>query len=342
MRYRGVQLRESTDDSRLYQQIRARLGLKADVQDDLTAVLRLATATSAISNNQTLGDQTQPGMPRRSFGVDLAYGDWRYADSAKLTMGRVPNPFFQPAKTQLVFDHDLSFEGMSTTYAPKWADSSAFATLGAFVISENYVAPRDQVDTGLIGLNLGYSFEAAGKWTVHASRFQYLNVGSQPITRFESAAGADSYSKPFDRYRGNSVFAKGTTYNFSYEFAQTEAGLEWKCKVQALELTVYLDYILNDFSGQQGEAYEGGVITKFGRFQALLAYASKKSDSVIGAFTDSDFNGGGADNRGTKISLSYALSERTAVVLTDYRATRGIDSTNRDFNAQQLDFTLQF
>lgn len=342
MRYRFVNLREATDDPRLYQQLRARLGLKAEVQDDLTAILRLATATSAISNNQTLGDATAAGMPRRSFGLDLAYGEWRFADSAKLTMGRVANPFFAPARTQLVFDHDLNFEGASASFQPKWSDSSAFATLAAFIISENYTAPRDSVDTGLLALELGYSLKAAGTWTAHFARFQYTNVANQSMSRFESAAAVDKYSTPFPRYRGNTVYASGTTYNMAYDFAQTEAGIEWKMKDQALELTAYIDWIANELAGSLGGAYEGGFAVHYGRFQALVAYAEKKSDSVVAAFTDSDFSGGGTDNRGTKVSLSYQLSDRSNVVFTDYRATRGIDSVQRDFMAQQLDLSLNF
>jgi hypothetical protein len=343
LRYRFGQLRESTDDTRPYQQIRARLGLRARVQDDLEAILKLATATSAVSNNQALGDSTSPGMARRTFGIDQAFGDWKFADQAKLWIGRTANPFFAPGRTQFVFDHDLAFEGMSASYTPKWTDSSAFATFGGFIISENYSAPRDSVDTGLVGLDVGYSFTGIGQWTIHAARYHYLNVADQLMTRLESGAAIDRYSTPFERYRGNSVYkTAAATYNMAFGFTQTELGFEWKVKEEAVEFTGYFDAIINELAGAKGDAWEIGANTKFGRLQALVAYARKKSDSLIGAFTDSDFNGGGTDNEGTKISLSYALSDRSNVVLTDYRGTRGLDSTRRDYNAQHLDLSLQF
>lgn len=349
MRLRSIHLRESTDDSRYYEQLRARLGLRAKVQDDLDAVLQLSTAASAISGNQTLGDSSSPGMARRTFGIDLAYADWKAIDNGRLIVGRTANPFFAPGKTQLVFDVDLAFEGVSFTYNPKWSQSSAFATVSANIISENYSAPRDIADTALVALELGYGFQLGGQWTLHAARFNYSNVADQLISRFESGAGIDRYSSPFERYRGNSVYATNPsapvasrTYNMASNFTQTEAGFEWKMKQDPLELTGYVDWIANELAGVSGEAWEAGFNTRYGRFSALIAYAMKKSDSMIGAFTDSDTNGGGTDNRGTKVSLAYQLSDRTNVVLTDYRGTRGMDSTPRDFNAQLLDFSMQF
>src|SRR4051812_17331197 len=66
IRYRLVKGHESLDEERTYQQLRARLGARADVNEDVQAVLRLMTASSAISGNQTLGDSNDPGMPRRA------------------------------------------------------------------------------------------------------------------------------------------------------------------------------------------------------------------------------------------------------------------------------------
>lgn len=351
MRYRFVQLKEASDEPRLYQQLRARLGLKADIQDDLTAVIRLATATSAISNNQTLGDPKDPGMARRSFGLDLAYGDWRFLESGRVHLGRVPNPFFAPGKTQVIFDSDLVFEGAAASWQPKWSSSSAFANLGGFIISENYNAPEDAVDTALIGLDAGYAFkmEDLGSLTFHAARFHYLNIVGRPVTSVEKDAKVDAYSYPFDVVRGNSVYPNDPLaapadrkYFYKYDFVQTNAGIEWKNKIHEFDLTAYFDWILNERAGNQGDASEVGLITRWGRAQLTLASAIKKSDAVVGAFTDSDMNGGGTDNRGTKISLAYQMSNYSTVTLTDYRGTRGMDSVSRPYVAQHLDFSLQF
>lgn len=350
MRYRFVNLREATDETRLYQQLRVRLGLKAEIQDDLTAIVRLATATSAISNNQTLGDSKEPGMPRRSFGVDLAYGDWNFLGDGRLWLGRTPNPFFAPGKTQIVFDSDLAFEGASVSWMPKWDDASAFATLAGFIISENYASPNDVIDTGLIGADLGYSLKTAvGQWTVHAARFHYLNIVDRPVTSVEKDAKVDAYSYPFDRFRGNTVYPNDPLaapadrkYFYKFDFVQTEVGAEWKLKAFGMEFLAYGDWIANERASHAGDALEIGASIKYGRASLLVASATKKSDSVLGAFSDSDFNGGGTDNRGMKLSASYQLSDYSNVVFTHYQAQRGIDSVERDYKAQQLDFSLMF
>lgn len=350
LRYRFVNLKEEPADTRLYQQLRARLGVTAKIQEDLSAVVRLATASSAISNNQTLGDSKEPGMPRRSFGIDLAYGQWSFLENGRFWLGRSPNPFFAPGKTQLVFDSDLAFEGGSVSWRPSWGDSSGFATLGGFIISENYASPRDEVDTGLVGAEIGYALKTElGQWTLRAARFHYLNIIDRPITSVESGAKIDTASKPFDRYRGNSVYLgdplappADRRHFFQFDFVQTELGLEWTLKTEDLEFMAYADGIANERASHAGTAFEFGASLKHGRAQLLLAHALKRSDSVIGAFSDSDFNGGGTDNRGFKLSFTYELSSHSNVVLTHYQAQRGINSTERDYKAQQLDFSLMF
>ncbi len=354
LRYRFVNLREATDETRLYQQLRARLGLKAEIQDDLNAVIRLATATSAISNNQTLGDAKEPGMPRRAFGLDLAYGDWRFLKSdfgnAKLWLGRTPNPFFAPGKTQMIFDSDLAFEGASLHSRYDINEQSIFATLGGFIISENFAAPEDAVDTGLVGLELGYVAKTTlGQFTARAARFHYLNIIDRPVSSVEKDAKVDPYSYPYDRVRGNTVYPNDPLaapadrkYFYKYDFVQTALGAEWKFKFEAVEFLLYGDYIVNDRAADTGEAIEYGASVKYGRAQLLIADATKKSDSVVGAFTDSDMNGGGTDNSGIKVSASYQLSDYSNVVFTHFQAKRGIDSVERDYKAQQLDFSLQF
>src|SRR5690606_8569055 len=113
IRYRAVNSKESVHDSRFYQQFRLRLGFSADVNDSLKARARLATGSSAISTNQALGDKSNPGMPRRNFGVDHAYMESSFGGAGSFWIGRTPNPFWSPNKNQTLYDGDLSFEGLA-------------------------------------------------------------------------------------------------------------------------------------------------------------------------------------------------------------------------------------
>jgi hypothetical protein len=347
LRYRTAKSRESIDDPRPYQQLRARLGLKADVNESVQAIVRLATGTSAISTNQTIGDPSDPGMPRRNFGIDLAYIDAQFLDAGHVWAGRTANPFWSPGKLQLVFDSDLAFEGVALRWNPRWSDSSAFANIGAFMISENYTAPSDIVDTGLIGAQVGYQFTAHGEWTLHFAAHHFLNIQDRPITSVDQKASVDPYSYPFDRYRGNTVYpidpaATPRVYSFSSGYILMEAGLEWKGRLGPLEASLFYDRVRNDLASDRGLGQEYGTVIKYGSAQVSVAYATKQSDAVVGAFTDSDTNGGGTDNKGTRVTLGYQFGKRASIALNDFRGKRGVDSVERDFSATQLDFMMSF
>lgn len=353
MRLRGAHQKEAVDDDRYYSQIRARLLGTMTVNENVSAYLRLATATSAVSTNQTIGDSSAPGMARRNFGVDQAYADWRVvtaetSDAEPLNgsvwIGRMPTPFFSAAKSQIIFDSDLAFEGLATRWTLKGSDVKTFLNAGAFMISENYTAPNDAVDSAVFGLNIGTTLSLGefGNLTVHASRYHWANIADRNITTIENGARTDSYSLPFLRSKGNSVYASGGNNYFRSGFVQTEFGFELKSKLDPIVLTVFADGVVNEVADTGREALETGVSAIWGRATLAAAWISRRADSVVGAFTDSDTNGGGSDNRGTRVSLAYQLSDQTMVSLTDYRAKRGIDSTEREYQLQQLDFVLNF
>lgn len=359
LRYRTVQQKEGTTDSRLYQQIRARLGLKVEIDSDFSMNLRWATASSAISGNQLLGDKSDPGMSRRTFGLDHAFGTWTAPETSniplKVSFGRVPNPFFAPGGVQLLFDSDLAFEGLALQWKTSAKDPNAFINLGGFIISENYDAPVDTVDTGVVGVQGGkiWNADGAGKFTLHVARHHFLNVAGRPITSLDRSARIDSLSAPSDRYRGNTVYAEdplaaSKTYLMSSEYVLTNVGFEWSpsfgtdAAEESFSLTVFGDWVQNDFGGHHRDAAEAGFIISRDAIEVLVAGVFKNSDSLLGAFTDSDLLGGGTDTHGGKLGLSYRVTEHAEVALTSYVGLRGAATTERDYNAHLLDFSLRF
>lgn len=349
LRYRMAQSKESIDDERPYQQLRARLGLKADVNQDTRAILRLATGTSAISTNQTLGDAKDPGMSRRSFGIDLAYIDMGWMTGFRTWLGRTANPFWSPGKSQIMFDSDLAFEGVALKWDRPVESVNAFVNIGGFMISENYSAPGDVVDTALVGGDLGAKFDFYGSWTAHLGSYHYLNIQGRPITSVDKDAKIDAYSYPYDRYRGNTVFpndpllpAESRKYFFQNPFVLHEIGLEWKKKFEPIEITLFYDRVQNDQVSNFNTADEYGLSLKWRRFNLGYAQSKKESDSVVASFTDSDMNGGGTDNKGSRWNVGYQMSANAQVAITEYKATRGLDSVARDYAATQLDLLVSF
>ena len=69
-----------------------------------------------------------------------------------------------------------------------------------------------------------------------------------------------------------------------------------------------------------------------------LAYRYLERDAVLDAFADSDFRGGGTDNKGYIIQGQYALEENTWVSLKFISADQidgppyGLDTVQTDLN----------
>src|SRR5262249_6927806 len=97
------------------ERVRARLGVKFALNDELSATIRGASGNinDPISTNETLtGDFT-----RKNFNLDWAFITFTPGKTfdmrpgvASITGGKFPNPIFRP--DELVFDEDLSPEGL--------------------------------------------------------------------------------------------------------------------------------------------------------------------------------------------------------------------------------------
>lgn len=101
-------LLNSTVDRKNRLQLRARLGIEAQVANGIRVAAQLATGddNSPISTNQSLGG----GFGKRDLWLQHAYIDLEPIAQAGLTLGRMPNPFFS---TNLLFDEDLAFDGVA-------------------------------------------------------------------------------------------------------------------------------------------------------------------------------------------------------------------------------------
>ncbi len=129
----------NTQQNRNAFRIRARLGIKADIDDWITTDIRLATGndTSPVSTNQTLGQNTNFG--KYAIWLDRAYATLSVPPRAGLGkdvavrayVGRMANPFWT---TDLIYDDDLNFDGAALALSgPVGGNVTLWGTAGAFV-----------------------------------------------------------------------------------------------------------------------------------------------------------------------------------------------------------------
>ncbi len=202
---------------------RLRIGLDAQVAEGLVAGIRLSTGNikNPVSTNQTLGNMGD----RYDFRVDRAFLKYDLVDDKKfswltLAGGRIINPFFTGG-SELVWDEDLSFEGVAGTIRHQFGNSDGlasvsgkgptiYATAGAFPLSESALSSKNKwLFGGQTGLDWGFANQDNLK--IGAAYFDYRNIRAKPntgappqdICNFNTPD--NSFSKPDYMQLGNSL-----------------------------------------------------------------------------------------------------------------------------------------
>jgi hypothetical protein len=322
MRYRHESINEETVAERERQRIRARFGVNADLGDNLTVGLMLATGgTDPVSANQTLDG----AFDRKSFGVDRAFFTWKATDQLSFTGGKMANPFFRPGNHHLIYDSDLNPEGL----ALKYQGANWFANYAGLWVDERAAADDAILLGGQAGLRR--TLESGARITAGVSYYDYLNTQGQPLF----VEGISS---------GNTLDAAGRYVN---DYNEAEVFAELGLKAGNRPLVLFADYVVNTEANAADDGYAIGAAygeaTRPGTWRVGYAYQDLRADAVIGVFTDSDFGGGGTDNKGHVVEFTYALRARWLFNFRYFLNERGEDANRaRDYNRLQADLMFNY
>ena len=307
---------------RTRERIRARLGMTADVADNITVQVQFATGTgSPVSTNQTLDG----GFSGKGVNLDLAYVAWKPETPGSLSIqaGKMKNPYRSPAGTEVIWDGDLRPEGIAAAWSSVLGSASVFADAGYFIIDE--VSKDD--DSLLIGgqAGLGYNSDICDI-TVGAGYYDYSNLVNHS-TVYDTG---DAF--------GNTVQADGT---YRYDYTMTEVFGELTSTRFGLPVSLFADMVVNiaddveDNTAWLVGAGVGEAATR-GDWGCGYSYRRVERDAVLGAFTSSDFIGGGSDCKGHEINVDYCAANAVTMSLTYFRSEIGVEN-GLSYNAALLD-----
>jgi hypothetical protein len=331
----GLDQYANTTVDRKRMRARARFGFDAALGDGWSLGARLATGNlvDPVSSNQTIGNMSG----RYQTGLDLAYVRWtgtsrsgtNYLD---LQGGRINNPWLS---TDLVFDRDLTFEGIAANYrlgfgSAKRQDSYFFLTVGGFPVQEVELADDKWLLAGQLGLS--WKLAESGQLRIGAALYDYREIEGRR-NAFDSRLL--DYTAPRFLQGGNSLFDirndNDVTTNLyalasSFRVADVTASYQWRVTPGfSVELTG--DYARNigfdaeeirartgfdverHTNGYQGELSLGAVdMARTNAWRAYFGYRYLERDAVLDAFTDSDFRLGGTDVKGFFLGGDWAFS----------------------------------
>lgn len=337
-RYRHELIDEEGKEQRNRHRIRARIGMFADVMDDVKFGFQMTSGSSdPVSNNQTLGD----GFSTKNLGIDFAYFEWTpdAADGLKVKGGKFKNPCHKPGKSELIWDSDWNPEGLFAYYKVK-----SFGTLDLFVDGgmlwvEERKADDDAVLLGGQGGVILNLLKGDAHLTIGGSYFTYLNTKDyEPFVEPDDGFG-NTLEVVFDG-GGNPV-----SYYYPYDFDIMEIFIEIDGKFQKIPVTVMADYINNSGANEDNTGYLFGLhfgkAKGFGTFGGRYIYREVEVDAVLGAYTDSDFIGGGTDGSGHEVGIDVGLAEKITFSMTYFVNQKGLDD-EKDFNRLQVDAIFKF
>ncbi|MBN1123989.1 MAG: putative porin [Sedimentisphaerales bacterium] len=318
-------------DERDRHRIRARVKLEADITDEWTVGIRIASGSSdsPTSTNQTLGGDGGDGFSSKDIWLDLAYADWHPTDDFNIIFGKMSNPFYNAGKHQLVWDSDVTPEGGAVNYAFKLSESLSGTVTGAgFWVQENSSA-RDAAMWGIQGMLK--NMMADGSYLLGGvTYYDFLRIEGNAFANLSQ--------------NGNTWMGGPPATNYVYDYDLFEAFGEYGCKAGDMPVTAYGTYIVNTASSvHEDTAWALGCkLNKAkdpGTWQFGYEYRDVEADAVIGGLSDSDFAGGGTGAKGHKFNFTYQLAKNIQASLNYFCAERH-DNAVSGYDGQSMNTFL--
>ncbi len=335
----GDDAQSNLTNDRRRNRIRARLGFKAEIDDEWDVIFRIASGSSEIptSTNQTIDD----AFSSKELWLDLAYADWhpeRYP-GLNVYAGKMKNPFYRVGKNELIWDSDVNPEGGAAKYS-RDLDKNTEATIvgGAFWLDER----ESDADAGYFGIQgmLKHKFDDGSHLLGGLSYYDIGNIDSKAI------GGVT--------LQGNTTVAGSDPATYRYDFDILEGFAEYGWKYNGMPVAVFGNYLENTAapSGRNTAYFIGAQLNKAkkpGSWQFKAGYREVESDAVFGGLSDSDFIDGGTGGKGYELGFKYQLAKNIQAGLTYFineRDRRISDASggsgSQNFNRLQADLIFKF
>jgi hypothetical protein len=307
--------------------IRARLGLTAKAADNLIVGFGLATADEPRSSNQSLGEV----FSRKSFGVDLAYFDWRFAPWGHAIGGKMKQPFAVPGKS-VFWDRDLNPEGLAFAFDDGFWFGSAY---GFWIEEVSGPQSARTSDVMLYGGQVGMKLPLGASSLKLAAHYYDLRGG---VGRAPFYAGDPS---------GNTTVSVDGVPVLAYDYRVVNLMAELDIEWDRTPVQFWLDVAQNQHPSEYDMAWSVGVQLGKARdpktWEVGASYQKIEKDALFGQLIDSDFGGGVTDSAGWIVSGGFAPARNWTLNATYFLNQRNVDTgTKSDFDRLQLDLNVRF
>lgn len=328
LRYESI---ERDDKANTYRnRYRLRLGAKVDLINTLQFEVGMRSGfANPTSGNQTFSTNDSSNEPLSDYflqslrfnvlGLKYTSGNSTYK------VGRQPYMMYRPIKSQLVWDNDVSLNGVNYQYK----DESKIITLGV-----NQVTLEEQASANE-DVNL-FVAQYVQKMNLGSVK---LNVGTG-LYYYDGLNGNDPLFKD-NKNKGNSTVAG--LYTNDYHLIEGFAELQFK-NVLGKSLKTAVGFVYNFGADTDNFGYDLGVqlgkAKSVGDWQVKYSYTNLEKDATYGAYSDSDNFGGGTDASGHAIRAKYKMAKNLYIAGNFF--FNELTSAKTDYERVQLDIIVKF
>jgi len=325
---------ESTNKSTYHNRYRLRLVSAIDLTKNLKfdAGMRSGYGNPTSGNQTFLDNKPLSDYFWQSLRVNILDIAYKKGDST-LKVGRHPYMLYRPIKSQLIWDNDISFNGISYNYK----NDSRIINLGI-----NQPTYAEQV-TAKNSINLFFA-QYVQKMKLENSQ---LNIGAAVYYYTGIKGNTPIYGTNKGTGMGNTL-VNGV---FKNNYHIVEAFGEFKLKdVISKPLAFAASTVYNSAASDKNFGYDAAV--QFGKakhvhdWQVKYSYTYLQADAVLGAHSDSDNFGGGSAAKGHAIRAKYKFGKNTYLAGTFFFDTlfAGKKATKpaADYERVQLDAIIKF
>jgi hypothetical protein len=323
---------------RYRERIRARLYATARATDDITIGIGIATTENGDprSSMQSLTGS----FSRKSFDLDLAFFDWKFATWGHLIGGKMKQPFVKPGQT-LFWDNDINPEGLAVGFER----GVLFGSVYNYWLNEaSGPQPSRTADTMLHGLQIGTRLPIGQNTLLLAAHYYDLSAGQGYAPFYNGNPNGNSTD--------TLVNGTSTTAVLRYDFQVINLSAEFNAMLGRWPLQFWADVARNQDPDDLNMAWAAGVVlgkaSAYRTWEFAASYNVIEKDALFGQVIDSDFAAGVTDTKGWLLRAGYAPLRNWAINATYHFSERNVDVANSagqtgvDYDRLQLDFNVRF
>ena len=343
MRYRFDVIQLEGQPNRERERIRARLGVKTDVNEDISVGLRLGTAMSVsgapgegnpVSENQTLTDQNT----QKAMYLDQGYIDYHpsVVPGLDVVAGKMANPFI--LVDTYLWDPDIAPEGLAAKYHVG-DEVQLLANASYQWLKERSTSDDSRLYAGQLAVN--FKPDADSHVMVGGSYYGFQKMEGFQVLDWQNNNNAmgNTVTKQISGSTTNNVYAN--------EYKVLEGFVEAGTKI-GIPVTAFGAYAKNTDPDKNNKGWTVGVLLGKakdpGTFQVGYDYRHLDKDVFPGNLPDDDAWGAGTDGKGHKFTLVYQLMKNWQLCGTCWLTQKNIapGETSLDYKEFIVDLLVKF